>query len=112
MSAAELQPDLNYREKASPVTKKRRAEVVAIHGATCNICGDEIDLTLDRNDNMALSMDHLIPRYYGGTNAIENLRPAHRRCNSSKSWRLTSGGRPLGRRGRKAMIAQRDGSGR
>ena len=31
--------------------------------------------------------DHIIPIFQGGTNDIENLRPAHRACNSAKGSR-------------------------
>lgn len=33
-------------------------------------------------------MDHVIPRAKGGSNAVENLRLAHRRCNSRRGSRV------------------------
>lgn len=48
------------------------------YGTTCHICG---------NDG-ANSADHLVPRSLGGSDAIENLRPAHTRCNSARGNRI------------------------
>lgn len=59
----------------TPQTKRnRRKRVVDTHGLTCWICGLPIP-----DDEFTL--DHVIPKSEGGTNAEENLRPAHRKCN-------------------------------
>lgn len=52
---------------------------------------------------MALTMDHVLPRYFGGTNAIENLRPAHRGCNSRKNFRTQAGDKRISRSEREAL---------
>ena len=52
---------------------------LATYGDTCHWCG------LPGAD----SADHLIPRSHGGDDSLDNLRPIHRRCNSSR------GNRPL-----------------
>lgn len=44
------------------------------YGVRCHLCG-----RLGAN-----SADHVIPRARGGSDALENLRPAHRRCNSAR----------------------------
>ena len=48
--------------------------VIATYGTVCHIC---------RRPG-ATSADHVLPRSRGGTDAIGNLRPAHRRCNSRR----------------------------
>jgi len=48
---------------------------------TCEICKEPIN---NQNDNKKFSIDHIIPRYKGGNNNIENLRIAHRKCNSER----------------------------
>jgi 5-methylcytosine-specific restriction endonuclease McrA len=35
----------------------------------------------------ATTVDHVIPRSHGGEDNVENLRPAHLRCNSSRGNR-------------------------
>lgn len=51
----------------------------------CSICRQPIDLDLDVNDRMSLTWDHVWARARGGPKLDpENLRPAHRACNSGK----------------------------
>lgn len=54
-------------------------------GLPCAICGHPIDYTLPHNDAMSFTVDHAIPRRMAPWLAEDraNLRPAHRRCNSS-----------------------------
>lgn len=53
---------------------KLTAAVFAEHGRVCHLCGMP----------GANSIDHLVPRAAGGTDDLDNLRPAHSRCNSSR----------------------------
>lgn len=50
------------------------------YGSICHLCG------LPGAD----SSDHLVPRSLGGSDSLDNLRPAHRRCNSSRGNKLLS----------------------
>lgn len=34
---------------------------------------------------LAVTVDHIVPVIDGGSNALSNLRPAHRRCNSRRN---------------------------
>jgi 5-methylcytosine-specific restriction endonuclease McrA len=54
----------------------------------CSLCGDPI--THLGHDRMSLTFDHIVPVSLGGTNELENLRPAHKGCNSPWPW--TDGG--------------------
>lgn len=45
------------------------------YGTTCHICGQ----------SGADSADHVIPRSHGGPDTLDNLRPAHRGCNTARS---------------------------
>lgn len=56
--------------------------VIADHGMHCSICDKPIA------DRRQLTVDHIIPLARGGRHAAENLRPAHRACNSWKCDRL------------------------
>lgn len=46
-------------------------------GDTCHLC----------TRPGATTADHLIPRSLGGLDTLENLRPAHHRCNSRRQAR-------------------------
>lgn len=50
------------------------AAVFADRGRVCHLCGKP----------GANTIDHIIPRALGGTDELDNLRPAHKRCNSSR----------------------------
>lgn len=53
----------------------------------CGICGNQIL----PNNNFGLgplSMDHIVPKSFGGMNKRYNLRPTHRYCNAYRSNRM------------------------
>lgn len=60
-----------------------RAAVLSEHGTICHLCGMP----------GADTADHIVPRSMGGDDSLDNLRPAHSRCNASRgatplsSWR-------------------------
>ena len=70
------------------VKSARTTEVVSLkavldrHGMVCSICTKVIEHVLQ------LTYDHVIPLARGGAHTEENLRPAHRTCNSWKLDRL------------------------
>ena len=55
--------------------------VLEAYGTTCHLC----------KRPGATSRDHLIPYSFGGTDDLNNLRPAHVRCNSKRSNRALNG---------------------
>lgn len=57
---------------------KYKPIVIAEYGSICHLC-----LKLIESD-AEFSIDHVIPRSKGGDDSIENLRPAHRKCNYSR----------------------------
>lgn len=63
-------------------------EVVRTYGSDCHICQLPIDTTLPRTSKLGLTVDHLIPLSKGGTDTMDNLRPAHWLCNIKKSNKL------------------------
>lgn len=46
--------------------------------------GRHIDAWLPPDDDWASTIDHIIPKSLGGTNAFTNLRAAHRKCNAER----------------------------
>jgi 5-methylcytosine-specific restriction endonuclease McrA len=70
------------------VFRRDAALVLAFqHGYRCHICGELIDVSLGPTDRMSLTIDHVVPVALGGTDDVDNLRPAHRVCNSIKGAR-------------------------
>jgi 5-methylcytosine-specific restriction endonuclease McrA len=63
--------------------RKNRAIVLA-NNNVCSLCGRPIDMELKAPNPMSASVDHVIAVAKGGTDDIENLRPAHLDCNRKK----------------------------
>lgn len=66
---------------------ERRAmldDALATHGYVCCICGLSIAPGTE-------SLQHMTPRSKGGTDTKNNLKPAHKLCNSQLQDRETSG---------------------
>lgn len=64
------------------IGKRRRYAIYERDSFTCGICADPVDMSLHWNADMAASLDHIKPRSHGGGDESENLRMAHRVCNS------------------------------
>ncbi|HEX9817090.1 MAG TPA: HNH endonuclease [Candidatus Thermoplasmatota archaeon] len=47
----------------------------------CKLCGQPVDPLLPFDDPMRPSLDHIVPKSLGGTNARHNLRLTHHVCN-------------------------------
>lgn len=60
-------------------------QVVREYGDACHICKEPIDMNLPRTNRMGLTIDHVIALSKGGTDTMDNLRPAHWICNNRKS---------------------------
>lgn len=63
--------------------------ILSLFGTDCHICLEPIDLEAPRTPGAsgwerALHLDHVIPISRGGTDLIENIRPAHGLCNLRK----------------------------
>lgn len=60
------------------------SEVLSRYGATCYLCQEPLDLSLEWPDPMMFTVDHVIPFARGGAHVMANCRPAHLRCNRRK----------------------------
>jgi 5-methylcytosine-specific restriction endonuclease McrA len=94
-----------HPEKALAFNRKRRArknevlhipytkeEVLEKYGSNCHICKEPIDLKAPRAVRFkgwerGLHLDHVIPISKGGSDTIDNIRPAHGQCNVRKGAR-------------------------
>lgn len=55
-------------------------------GDSCWLCGELIDFEVPgKDDPMRYSRDHVFPRSQGGPGTLDNMRLAHRRCNSMRA---------------------------
>lgn len=62
-------------------------------GSLCAICCYPMKLRANPNkDPDAATIDHRVPRSRGGTNHIDNVQLAHRRCNQARGDAPWSGG--------------------
>lgn len=68
----------------SPNLRRFVPRLLVRDGADCGICRSFIDMDLVYPDPLSRSVDHVVPRTRGGSNAIENLQLAHLRCNIRK----------------------------
>jgi 5-methylcytosine-specific restriction endonuclease McrA len=95
----------NNKEKIALLEAKRRAwklqnkheryslqEVFDQWGVDCHLCNTPIDLTAPRRVGKqgwenGLHLDHLISLSNGGSDTLDNIRPAHGKCNIKKGNR-------------------------
>lgn len=66
-----------------------KQDVLDKWGTACHICKEEIDLTAPRTPGKegwkrGLHLDHVVPVSKGGTDTLDNVKPAHALCNLSK----------------------------
>lgn len=66
----------SYLGKSSAQRRQMLDAALLVHGWTCCICARPISQGQE-------SLQHMKPRSKGGTDDPDNLRPAHRRCNSA-----------------------------
>ena len=66
------------------------AQILEIYGAVCHICSEDIDLEAPRSARggdgweLGLQLDHVIPLSKGGFDTVDNVKPAHGKCNLVK----------------------------
>ncbi len=63
--------------------------VINMYGTDCHLCGGAIDLNAPRKAGepgweKSLHIDHVSPISKGGHDTLENVRPAHGKCNVKK----------------------------
>lgn len=74
---------------AIQISKRERLAIYDRDGWTCQICDGAVDPTLDPLHRMAATLDHIEPRSLTlfPDDSPENLRLAHRACNSARGNR-------------------------
>ena len=64
------------------------AKVMERKGNTCGICGQPIDISVKYPNPTSASLDHIMPMSKRGGHVMDNVQPAHLRCNIIKRDRL------------------------
>jgi len=77
------------KRKDNLTSKYTEKEILEIYGNFCHICGKSIDLTAPRKSGIVgwengLHIDHVIPIAKGGNDTLNNVKPAHGKCNVLK----------------------------
>ena len=67
-----------------------RNKLVEDAGWRCGLCGEAIDPLLSPMNQMGLTFDHILEAGKGGSKH-DNLRPAHRLCNTKRGMSMTVG---------------------
>lgn len=76
------------RERGFKLTARRRREVYERDDFVCHLCGEAVDMEAHYLMPWAPTVDHVIPLARGGSHDMDNLRCAHRWCNSVRGDRL------------------------
>ncbi|WP_312093771.1 HNH endonuclease [Niallia sp.] len=61
-------------------------------GSICYLCHKSFDLYTDTNDDYYPSIEHVIPISKGGTHTWDNVKLAHRKCNTLKRDKILKRG--------------------
>ena len=56
----------------------------------CHLCGQPVKRNAKSGSRRAPTRDHVVPRARGGTNSADNIKLAHRECNSERATRSIS----------------------
>ena len=70
-----------YRSRGYRLPRRTREAVIARDGLVCGICGDDVE-------PFDVHIDHIQPRYHGGSDDLDNLQVAHGFCNLSKGAKV------------------------
>jgi hypothetical protein len=74
----------SFRERGYDRQYDENRRRVLAEEIACYICGGPVDKALPGTHRDGPTADHVIRRADGGTNARENLRLAHLRCNAAR----------------------------
>lgn len=78
----------DFRRRVAKTKESKEITLQALYKrdkGICWICGKPCDITLDSNDKYYPSIDHVVPIAKGGRDLWDNVKLAHRICNSVKS---------------------------
>lgn len=65
--------------------RDRHRRIIRRGRPPCHLCGKPIDYTAHHLDPNSFTIDHITPIAADGTDTLDNLGAAHRKCNRDKS---------------------------
>lgn len=83
-AAIHMQVSQQRRKQLGGQRMPSRRAVIEAWGSTCHICGMDIDVTLPGTHSEGLHREHVVALADGGSNHIDNVKPAHKVCNLTK----------------------------
>ena len=75
------------RETGATYEPVNISEIYKRDNLICHICGEPCRVDLGPNHDLAPSHDHVVPLVLGGDHTPDNIKTAHRICNSRKDAR-------------------------
>ena len=85
---SQLRPEA---DKARRKLFEHNKKIILATQSVCGICGQAVDKALKYPHPLSPTVDHIIPCAKGGSDDIENLQLAHRKCNRDKSDKMPDG---------------------
>lgn len=89
--AFQNRPTAHQRPEADPARRalfENNKKIILATQSVCGICGQPVDKSLKYPDPMSPTVDHIIPCSRGGSDDLDNLQLAHRKCNRLKSDKM------------------------
>jgi len=82
-----------HRQRFHNGKKIHWTDVFEAFGDVCYLCNEKIDIALPRQVGqpgweMSFHPDHVIPLSRGGSDTLDNIKPAHAICNQRKGNKL------------------------
>lgn len=75
----------------STARRDRHRHLIAQDQPPCHICKGDIDYDAHHLDPLSFTIDHITPLNRGGSDTLDNLAAAHRKCNRDKSDKIAAG---------------------
>ena len=76
-----------HRPRKSRKSKKvdKRKILYELCGGCCPNCGRQLQNRRSKEQDSYMTIDHIVPKSYAGSNHLSNLQPLCRKCNMKKS---------------------------
>lgn len=84
-------PTAHLRPEEDPARRSlydKNKKIILATQNICGICGQPVDKSLKYPHPFSPTVDHIIPCNKGGSDELDNLQLAHRRCNRLKSDKM------------------------
>ena len=90
-------PTAHSRPETDPARRavfEYNKKIILATQSICAICGQPVDKSLKSPHPFSATVDHIIPCNRGGSDDLDNLQLAHRKCNRLKSDKMPEENNP------------------